>query len=339
MSAAAIACGACAEARRASLGPAAGPRGALLALPGCDCQTLPAAERRKRLLIPGAGPLAELSSRYFAEVGLWVAVAKGADVRALGAVADVALGLGAGWRRCDAVARATGEMLERYGAALVPPGGGERVALTDWQGRACGHGPAAAAWLPFHRRGRPVLPASSTGLGFAFDRKRALRAAACEMIERRTIEALARDGPGRAQALGEVRIGRVTGFGFRITAPVPVVLVLIAGADGRIVAAGAAARHRIEAALIAARREAALGWLVEQGRILPGAGLHGADLLGPLAEVPLSEWQAVGRGDAERQPPSAVLARRFAFADLTPGDTAGAGGWVVRAMERAAVDA
>ena len=82
--------------------------GALLALPGCDCQTLPMGERRKRLLLPGAGLLAELSTRYFAEVRLWIAVAKGCDVRALGAVADVALGLGSGWRRCDAVARATG---------------------------------------------------------------------------------------------------------------------------------------------------------------------------------------------------------------------------------------
>lgn len=284
--------------------------------------------------MPGAGPLAELSSRYFGEVGLWVAVAKGADVRLLGAVADVALGLGAGWRRCDAVARATGEMLERYGAALVPPGSGDRVALTDWQGRACGHGPAAAAWLPFHRRGRPVLPASSTGLGFAFNRRRALRAAAFEIVERHSIEALARDGPGCAQALGATRIGKVTGFAFRLAASVPVALVLIAGADGRIVAAGAAGRHRIDAALIAARREAALGWLVERGRILPGSGLRGAGLLGPLADVPLSEWRAVGRGGAMPQRPSAALTRRFAFADLTPRDIAEAGGRVVRAMER-----
>lgn len=340
MSAAAVACRACANARHGALGERAGPRGALLALPGCDCQTLPMGERRKRLLLPGAGPLAELSTRYFAEVRLWIAVAKGCDVRALGAVADVALGLGSGWRRCDAVARATGEMLERYGAAHVPPGSGERVALTDWRGAPCGHGDAAAAWLPFHRRGRPVLPASSTGLGFAFDRKRALCAAAHEMIERSAIDALARGGPGGAQALGQVRIGEVAGHGFRIPAPLPVALVLIADARGRIVAAGAAARPGIGAALIAARREAALGWLVAQGRVLPGAGLCGADLLGPLADVALSEWSAAGKcSDAMPPPRRGELARRFAFADLTPGDIAAAGGWVVRAMERTAVDA
>ena len=339
MSAGAIACRACADARRSALGEGAAARGALLALPGCDCQTLPVGERRKRLLLPGAGPLAELSTRYFAEVRQWVAVAKGCDVRALGAVADVALGLGSGWRRCDAVARATGEMLERYGAALVPPDSGERVELTDWRGVPCGHGDAAAAWLPFRRRGRPVLPASSTGLGFAFERKRALRAAAYEMIERNAIDVLACGGPGHAQALGPVWIGAVAGQGFRIAAPLPVALVLIAGARGRIVAAGAAARPRSDAALIAARREAALGWLVAQDRVLPGAGLRGADLLGPLADFPLSEWPVAGCGIDAMPPWRGMLARRFAFADLTPGDIAAAGGWVVRAMERAAADA
>lgn len=338
MSAAAVACRACAAARRASLGVAAAPRGALLALPGCTCQTLPSGERRKRLLVPGAGPLAELSTRYFAEVRHWIAVAKGCDVRALGAAADVALGLGAGWRRCDAVARATGEMLERYGAALVPPGSGERVALTDWRGASCGHGDAAAAWLPFHRRGRPVLPASSRGLGFAFDRNRALRAAAHEMIERSAIDALARGGPRRAKPLGPVRIGKLSGHGFRVAAPLPVALVLVADGSGRIVAAGAAARTGIDAALIAARREAALGWLVARGAVLPGAGLDGAALLGPLADLPLSEWPVARRRGAMVPPPSSrgALARQFAFADLTPGDIAAAGGWVVRAMERAA---
>jgi hypothetical protein len=337
VSAAAVACRVCADARRASLGEATGPRGALLALPGCACQTLPSAERRKRLLVPGAGPLAELSTRYFAEVRQWVAVAKGADVRALGAAADVALGLGSGWRRCDAVARATGEMLERYGAALVPPGSGERVALTDWRGLPCGDGPAAAAWLPFHRDGRPVLPANSAGLGFAFDRKRACRAAVQEMIERRAIDALARGGLHRAQALGPVRIGVVSGHGFRIAATLPVALVLIADGRGHIVAAGAAARHRVDAALIAARREAALGWLVAQDRVLPGAGLRGAGLLGPLADLPLSEWPVTGRCGDPIPPKRGVLIRRFGFADLTPGDIAAAGGWVVRAMERTAV--
>jgi hypothetical protein len=336
VSAAVVACHACADARRASLGAAAAPRRALLALPGCACQTLPPGERRKRLLGPGAGPLAELSTRYFAEVRQWVAVAKGCDVRALGAAADVALGLGTGSRRCDAVARATGEMLERYGAALVPPGGSERVALTDWRGIPCGDAPAAAAWLPFHRDGRPVLPASSTGLGFAFERARALRAAAYEMIERRAIDALARGA--QAQALGAMRVGKVEASGFRLAAPVPVALVLIADARGRIVAAGAAARPRIAAALRAARREAALGWLIAQGRVLPGAGLHGADLLGPLAELSLAEWPVAARGGAA-PPPRGVLARGFAFANLTPGDIAAAGGWVVRAMERIAPDA
>lgn len=334
MSAAAVACRACADARRRALGAAAAPRGILLALPECDCQTLPSGERRKRLLVPGAGPLAELSTRYFAEVGQWVAVAKGCDVRALGAAADVALGLGSGWRRCDAVARATGEMLERYGAALVPPGSGERVALTDWRGVPCGYGDAAAAWLPFHRRGRPVLPASSTGLGFAFDRKRAFRAAAYEVIERRAIEALARCGPGEAQALGPVRIGTVSGHGFRIAAPLPVALVMIADSGGRIAAAGAAARLRIDRALIAARREAALGWLVEQGRVLPGAGLRGAGLLGALADVPLSAWAGAGLRSGTMPSQRGALGGRFAFADLTPGDVGAAGGWVVRAMER-----
>lgn len=336
MSAAAVACRACADARRASLGAAAAPRGTLLALPGCACQTLPAAERRKRLLVPGAGPLAELSTRYFAGVRQWVAVAKGCDVRALGAAADVALGLGIGWRRCDAVARATGEMLERYGAALVPPGSDARVALTDWRGVPCGDGPAAAAWLPFHRDGRPVLPANSAGLGFAFDRKRACRAAAYELVERQAIETLARSGPGRAMALSPVRIGQTMGHGFRIAAALPVALVLVAGAGDRIVAAGAAARPRIEAALIAARREAALGWLIEQGGVLPGAGLRGAGLLGPLADVPLSRWPVTGRRGDPLPPARGVLARRFGFADLTPGDLAAAGGWVVRAMERTA---
>lgn len=339
MSAAAVACGACAATRRVSLGAAAAPRGDLLALPGCTCQTLPAGERRKRLLTPGAGPLAELSTRYFGEVRQWVAVAKGCDVRALGAAADVALGLGTGWRRCDAVARATGEMLERYGAALVPPGSGEHVALTDWRGRACGLGDATAAWLPFHRNGRPILPASSTGLGFAFDRPLALRAAALEMVERSAIDALARDGPARARALGAVRVGKLSGFGFELAAPMPVALVLIADSGGRIVSAGAAARPLIAVALNAARREAALGWLVAQDGVLPGAGLHGAGVLGPLADLPLSEWPVAARGVATKPPRRGMLARRFVFADLTPDDIAAAGGWVVRAIAREAAGA
>lgn len=335
-----MACRACADARRASLGAAAASRGELLALPGCACQTLPPGERRKRLLVPGAGPLAELSTRYFGEVGQWVAIAKGCDVRALGAAADVALGLGVGWRRCDAVARATGEMLERYGAALVPPNAGERVALTDWRGRACGDAPATAAWLPFHRNGRPVLPASSTGLGFAFDRARALRAATYEMIERRAIDALVRGGPGQARALGAIRVGKLEAFGFRLAAPVPVALVLIADTGGAIIAAGAAARAGMEIALIAARREAALGWLVEQGAVLPGAGLCGTDLLGPLAKISLSAWPAAADGGAAMPPPRrGIVVRRFAFANLTPGDIAAAGGWVVRAIARETADA
>lgn len=333
MSAAAVACRSCANLRRASLGSAAAARGELLALAGCTCQTLPTSERRKRLLVPGAGPLAELSTRYFSEVRQWVAVAKGCDVRALGAAADVALGLGVGWRRSDAVARATGEMLERYGAALVPPYSGERVALFDWRGLPCGDVPAATTWLPFHRNGRPVLPASSTGLGFAFNRARALCAGAYEMIERRAINALGEPRP--AAALGAIRVGKLRGYGFRLAAPVPVALVLIAGAEGRAVAAGAAARARIENALVAARREAALGWLVEQGAVLPGSGLRGTGLLGTLADVPLSEWPIVDPiGRPLPSPPRRLLARRFAFANLTPGDIAAAGGWVIRAVER-----
>lgn len=333
----AVACQTCQDVRRQSLGIFAGPRETILALPDCDCQRLSAAEQRKRLFTAGAGPLAELSTRFFADVGLWAAVAKGADVRPLGAMADLALGLGIGEHRSDAIARAVGEMLERYGAALVRPGSGDMVPLADREGRICGEGPAAAVWLPYHRDGKPVLPTSSAGLAFAFSRQEAVDAAFFEAIERQAIRQLVQVGTGSGAPRGPIRIGRITGNAYRLPASFPVILVLIAWPDGQIMAAGAAARSSEDLALAAAAREAALDWLAARGELLPGSGLQGAGLLGPLATTHIRDWPAAPRPLPRREPAEIADERAagqgFGFADLTPPDIAQAGGHVVRALE------
>ncbi|MCL2779682.1 MAG: hypothetical protein FWD73_16955 [Polyangiaceae bacterium] len=304
----------------------------MLALPGCGCQHLSPHDACLRLLAPGCGPLAEVSARYSEETGFWVAVAKGADVRVLGAVADVALGLGADVG--EAVARASGEVLERYGAALVPPDSPTRIPLARWDGSPCGDGPAADAWLPYHRHGMPVLPVRSSGLAFDFRRTDALRAASCEKMERQAIDALLHNGLGFARPLGSIPLGRLAVRAFTLPAPVPVALALLAGPSGAIMAAGAAAAANEADALAEAGREVAIDWLLAAGAVLPGSGVIPAALLGPLAGTRLPEWPRSTGADARSKPINAarVIRNSFGFADLTPADIAIAGGFVTRAM-------
>lgn len=324
------ACPDCVARRRRSLGADAGPADAMLAAPDCACQTLTLAEQRARLLTPGAGPLASIETRHVSDLGLWVAVARGADARQFGAVADLALGLGIDATQAGARLCALGEVLERYGAAVVPPGVGGSVPVFDANGRHAGRVDPARVWLPFHRAGRPVLPASSDGLGFGFDRTLAMSAAAREWVERRALHGLAASRlAGAARPLAGAMA--LSARAFAIAAPLPVCLVLIPAPEGRRappIAAGAACRGSLPDACRAALREAVLGWLIATGAVLPGAGLQATELLGPLAALPLSAWPNTVHTAAG----SPFSLDGLSYADLTPADIGRAGGHVLRAL-------
>lgn len=319
-------CAHCVALRRHSLGASVSPDAELLAAPGCGCQDLPAPERLRRLVTPGLGPIAEAIVAQTPLRGLWVAVVRGADARPFGAAADLALGLGIGPTREAALARATGEALERYGSAIVPAEVGAEVPLFDATGRPAGAADPARVYLPFHRDGVVQLPARSDGLAFAFSRTRALRAAREEWLERHCLARLHDEGPDLAQALP--RRGADTVAGFLLSEDPAVVLAL--WPDPRSdalppIASGAACRKSLPAAWRAAWREAALSRMVAAGAVLPGAGLEANALLGPLGRLPFDAW----RGRAS--PPSAPRDLP-GFADLTPGDIRQAGGHVLRAL-------
>lgn len=240
-------------------------------------------------------------------------------------VADTTLGLGAGRSETEAKSRATGEVLERYGAAIVPPNVPERVQLLNDDGQPAGHAPPADIWLPFHRGGRPALPARSDGLAFSFDAAEARRSARAEAIERRALRQLGQAARPVGTELRSFSSPIPGGRAFSLPAPEPVVLVLLPDAAGRLRSAGACCAPLVEAAAEAALREALLGWLIAIGAVLPGSGISATELVGPLEGTPVGNWRDEP-GRAEEQ------LGELAFVDITPGDLRRGQGHVVRSV-------
>lgn len=319
-------CADCCAIRAKALGAKAGLCSQMLAAPFCDCQCLDRVEARARLTTPGLGALTEVSVAHVRAAGLWVSVAKGADVRALGAVADIALGLGVGDSLQESRARAVGEALERYGAALVPPGTPAIVSLTDGQGHEAGRVPASRIWLPYHRYGQPQLPSSSTGLAFGWNRLEAARAAMHEVIERFALDRLLAKGFKVASALGTLAYSPWPAQAFQLLAPRPVAVVVIG--ERALLGAGMACALNLKQAIKKAWQEAVLDRLITQGDVLPGLAHKSASILGPLAGSVLADWpqQAVAL-------PSSSMPT-VGWYDLTPPDISAAGGYVLRALVR-----
>ncbi|MCP1337741.1 YcaO-like family protein [Futiania mangrovi] len=283
-----------------------------------------------------AGLVESLEARAFADLGLWVAVAKGADARTMGGAADVALGLGAGATREDAEARALGECLERLGAALVPDGTPAEVPARTFSGVPAGWVPAARVYLPYCDARGPVLPATSEGLAFAFDRQTACLRAGLELIERAALrDALSTGGPGVAAA-GTQCCGKNQATLYLLPAPIPAMLAVIADGRGRIAGAGSAADPDPQASAEKAVREAALAHLAAEGEVLPGSVGAGDALLAPFGIRTIRDLHATGtHGHVQPviTPAEAFDASGLVFADATPPAFRGFGGTVVRALK------
>lgn len=283
-----------------------------------------------------AGLVESLEARAFPDLDLWVAVAKGADARTMGGAADVALGLGAGETREDAETRALGECLERLGAALVPEGTPAGVPARTFSSAPAGGVPAARVYLPYRDARGPVLPATSEGLAFAFDRETAYLRAGLELIEREALRRALSAGQRAPEAMGKRSCGTRTAALYRLPAPLPVILAVLADPGGRIMGAGAAADPDPQAAADRAAREAALAHLVAMGEVLPSSMDPDGGLLAPFGIHTIRDLRPLVKPAPE--PPAMTPGEAFAagglvFADATPSAFHGFGGVVVRALK------
>ncbi|MDX5362174.1 MAG: YcaO-like family protein [Alphaproteobacteria bacterium] len=282
-----------------------------------------------------AGLVESLEARAFPDLDLWVAVAKGADARTMGGAADVALGLGAGTTREDAETRALGECLERLGAALVPDGTPPGVPARTFSGSPAGWVPAARVYLPYRDALGPVLPATSEGLAFAFDRQTACLRAGLELIERVALRDALSAGHRTLRTEGEQSCGKHTSTLYRLPAPMPVILAVLADPWGRISGAGSAADPDPQAAAERAVREAALAHLAAEGEVLPGSIGPGDALLAPFGVRMLRDLRTTGIQLPEQEdftPAGTFDALGIVFADATPPAFRSFGGVVFRAL-------
>lgn len=267
-------------------------------------------------------------TRFFPEVELWTAVAKGPNARAVGAVSDVALGLVTDACEKSARKRAAAEALERYGATLAGLRASARSPAFDRCGRTVGTVSARAVFLPWVGPTGAVLPADSEGLAFGATRQDALRRAALERIERRAL----RHALSGAGALSPMRIARTGELGvelFSVPAHMPVVLGVICDNGGRIVGAGAGAAPQADAAARHALEEAALAWLCSQGKVLPGL-FDGRETLLARFGVTVRSELPISRSTAASAPAPDI----DVFADAGPARWAARSAYVVRALSR-----